>query len=204
MKKTTPQGHDVTPITKRNALLEKGRFVPLIKLAPGLGVPMIKEQDLDFLNAINRYLSSRGADQLYLGGSAPENWLYEGKQKYGDLDLLAANSKRDLSRKYVSLVKELDKIGDGRTPHEIKAGMYAFVKDETLGDLYMNVYRNDPVKMGKTFRFVQIPEMSMLDTEKTPDRVVRASPIEVSFFMGSDIERTMIELQGQELRGATQ
>jgi hypothetical protein len=183
---------------KRNSILEEGRFVPLIKFSGDSYLSpikhMIKPEDRSFLINIAINLFHRGAYELYLGGSAPVNWTFKGEQGYNDIDILVANEKGNEDKEFRTLLKTLRDISRNPGIRDFLTTQ-AKIEEVPSGAAYMNFYRGDPVKMGPTYRFVQIPQRTSLDTE-TPS-LVKASPIEVSFFLGRNLEETVRELQKQ-------
>lgn len=180
---------------KRNAILEEGKYVPLVRINPELSnvAHMIAPKDLPFLGDTVQYLANHGAEQIYLGGSAPENWLFKGAIKYGDLDLLVANPKGDGNPDFRKLLNHLAS-SNKRTVLRLSGSERTYVQNKTLQKVYMNFYDSDPMSLGPTYRFVRIPSMDELDTARTPT-LQNSCPIDVTFFLNSRIETTMRELQ---------
>jgi hypothetical protein len=188
----------VRPERKRNALLDTNRFIPLIKIRTTELTPvahMIKPKDWNFLSEVVGYLARNGATEVYLGGSAPENWVFKGKREYGDLDLIAANPQGDVNNEFRQLVNRFRDV-KADNPGILNLGSGScYVKDMNRGGGYLDFYSSDLVKLGASYRFVEIPSMDQLDTTKNPGPIRRACPVEVSFFLNSGLEETIRGLQ---------
>ena len=193
--------HEIKPsgiITrKRYSTLEEERLVPLIRFFHSKSIEhMIKPEDIDFFENVANYVIGRMGGQVYLGGSAVENWIFKGKKDYKDIDLIADVGENKTTLDFLRTSQGMNKV----TTLDLGNGQFCYVKD-TAKTLYQNFYDGDPSKMGPTFRFVQIPKMDELDITITQKpKIKRPTPIEVSFFTGHDLEGTIRELQNYDAR----
>lgn len=134
---------------EKNTILIPGQDAPMVEVSPSDDyLHMLREPDKERFREFLEFLERDGTLHTYLGGGVVKSWIYNGRQDYSDIDLIAVNElwNHPLARlRNEELVRMFQKASQHGG---IITGKYAFSVKNLKRQVYMNMQSLD-----ERFRF---------------------------------------------------